>query len=75
LGVLLRNQLWLQVLCLELMLNALHWTWVTLYRYKVLPEGDAWLLVLYVLTAIELTVGFAVLFMVFKHEINDSCKR
>jgi NADH-quinone oxidoreductase subunit K len=74
-GVLIRRQLLVVLMCLELMLNSVNLAFIAFARYLGSMEGQVFVLFVMVVAAAEVAVGLAIAVAVFRQkesiDIND----
>ena len=74
-GVMVRRNLIVILMCLELMLNAVNLTFVAFARYLGSMEGQIFVLFIMVVAAAEVAVGLAIAVAVFRQKgsinVND----
>jgi len=74
-GVLVRRNLIVILMCLELMLNAVNLTFIAFSRYLGSVEGQIFVLFIMVVAAAEVAVGLAIAVAVFREkgsiDVND----
>lgn len=74
-GVLVRRNLIVILMCLELMLNAVNLTFIAFSRYLGSMEGQIFVLFIMVVAAAEVAVGLAIAVAVFREkgsiDVND----
>lgn len=66
-GFLLRRNLIVLFMCIELMLNGVNLTLVAFSRYQGSPDGQVVAALVMVLAASEAAVGLALLVLIFRH--------
>ncbi|MEJ2715606.1 MAG: NADH-quinone oxidoreductase subunit NuoK [Deltaproteobacteria bacterium] len=74
-GVMVRRNLIVILMCLELMLNAVNLTFIAFARYLGSMEGQIFVLFIMVVAAAEVAVGLAIAVAIFRQKgsinIND----
>ena len=74
-GVMVRRNLIVILMCLELMLNAVNLTFIAFARYLGSVEGQIFVLFIMVVAAAEVAVGLAIAVAVFRQKgsinVND----
>ena len=74
-GVLVRRNLIVILMCLELMLNAVNLTFIAFSRYLGSMEGQIFVLFIMVVAAAEVAVGLAIIVTIFREkgsiDVND----
>ncbi len=74
-GVMVRRNLIVVLMCLELMLNAVNLTFIAFSRYLGSMEGQVFVLFVMVVAAAEVAVGLAIVVAIFRQKgtvnIND----
>jgi NADH-quinone oxidoreductase subunit K len=74
-GVMVRRNLIVILMCLELMLNAVNLTFIAFARYLGSMEGQIFVLFIMVVAAAEVAVGLAIAVAVFRQKgsinVND----
>ncbi len=74
-GVMVRRNLIVILICLELMLNAVNLTFIAFARYLDAMEGQVFVLFIMVVAAAEVAVGLAIAVSVFRQkgsiDVND----
>lgn len=71
-GVLLRRNVVVILMCIELMLNAVNLSFVAFSKYLVKPEGNIMVFFVMTIAAAEAAVGLALIVSIFKRykEVN-----
>ncbi|MFC1835999.1 NADH-quinone oxidoreductase subunit NuoK [Thermodesulfobacteriota bacterium] len=74
-GVLIRRNLIIVLMCLELMLNAVNLTFIAFSRYLHSMEGQVFVLFVMVVAAAEVAIGLAIAVSLYRQrgtiDIND----
>ena len=65
-GVLLRSNIIIMIMCIELMLNAVNLSFVALSRYLNLMDGQIFVFFIMTVAAAEVAVGLAIVVALFR---------
>jgi NADH-quinone oxidoreductase subunit K len=65
-GVIVRKNLLVMLMCIEVMMNAINLTFVALARYFNTPDGHVMAIFVMAIAAVEAAIGLGIVIMIFR---------
>ncbi|MBU0505527.1 MAG: NADH-quinone oxidoreductase subunit NuoK [bacterium] len=67
-GVIVRKNLLVMLMCIEVMMNAINLTFVALARYFNTPDGHVMAIFVMAIAAVEAAIGLGIVIMIFRNK-------